>query len=734
MFHECNSLKEINLPETLTRIENNAFYNCDALTELNLPSQVKTINANAFQDCDALTNVTIPSTVTDMGSYVFYHCDSLAEVSLGTGLTSLPSYAFAQCPKLTGIVLPYRMTKINDNAFNACTGLTEVTMPRGMASIGSQVFSYPGKMTIYGIKGTYAETYASDNGIAFVNREVHAEKADLNLTELNVGRGYGKQLFLTVTPANFTDEVTWKSGNPEIATVTEDGEIRGVSCGTTTVKVTVGNASATCNVTVTQPVTSIRLSQSSATMAAGDVLTLTAEVYPNEATDKGYRWSSSDPAIASVSDQGEVTALAKGEAVITATATDGSGVTGTCTVNVTSQMITAAAIEDLQSPHPYENNCLDAWQYTLNGAENLNVRFNEQTEMEDGFDYIHLYDKNNKLVGTYTGKQLAGKTVTVTGNTIRIKLETDKGGTAWGFQVDSVTAAFGSGTEDPENPDTENPTTTYTYKLNTDNTITITKCTSSDENIVIPSRIDGHSVTGIGDKAFENVTSMKTVSFPSNLKTIGSYAFVGCTSLTSVTLPDSLTGLYTYAFSGCTSLKSAVLNRGRINIVEGLFQGCISLSSVTVPGTVQNIKPYAFSGCTSLKSLSLPKSLSVISENAFLNSGIKTVKYAGTSTNWQYVIISNVGNVGLKSATVTGSDGKSFSADKSKWNANTPPRRNVKKPSVSKVKSFKAKAGKKKLTLTWKKISGAAGYQIQVSTKKNFKGAKTISVSKSKKS
>lgn len=734
MFHECNSLKEINLPETLTRIENNAFYNCDALTELNLPSQVQTINANAFQDCDALTKVTIPSTVTNMGGYVFYHCDSLAEVSLGTGLTSLPSYAFAQCPKLTGIVLPYRMTKINDNAFNACTGLTEVTMPRGMASIGSQVFSYPGKMTIYGIKGTYAETYASDNGIAFVNREVHAEKADLNQTELNVGRGYGKQLFLTVTPANFTDEVTWKSSNPEIATVTEDGEIRGVSCGTTTVKVTVGNASAVCSVTVTQPVTSIRLSQSSATMAAGDVLTLTAEVYPNEATDKGYRWSSSDLSVASVSEQGEVTALAKGEAVITATATDGSGVTGTCTVSVTSQMVTAVAIEDLQSPHPYENNCLDAWQYTLNGAENLNVRFNEQTEMEDGFDYIHLYDKNNKLVGTYTGKQLAGKTVTVAGNTIRIKLETDKGGTAWGFQVDSVTAASGSGTEGPENPDTENPTTTYTYKLNTDNTITVTKCISSDENIVIPSQIDGHAVTGIGDKAFENIISMKTVSFPSNLKTIGSYAFVGCTSLTSVTLPDSLTGLYTYAFSGCTSLKSAVLNRGRVNIVEGLFQGCISLSSVTVPGTVQNIKPYAFSGCISLKSLSLPKSLSVISENAFLNSGIKTVKYAGTSTNWQYVIISGVGNAGLKSATVTGSDGKSFSADKSKWNANTPVKKPVKKPSVSKVKSFKAKAGKRKLTLTWKKISGAAGYQIQVSTKKNFKGAKTITVSKSKKS
>ena len=56
----------------------------------------------------------------------------------------------------------------------------------------------------------------------------------------------------------------------------------------------------------------------------------------------------------------------------------------------------------------------------------------------------------------------------------------------------------------------------------------------------------------------------------------------------------------------------------------------------------------------------------------------------------------------------------------------------VAQPSVPKVKSFRAKAGKKKLTLSWKKVSGAAGYQIQVSAKKGFKRAKTISVSKSK--
>lgn len=555
MFNECNSLSEINLPETLTKIENNAFYNCDALTELNLPSQLQTIGNNVFYDCDALTKVTMPSTVTTMGNYVFYHCDSLSEVSLGTGLTSLPTYAFAQCPKLTSIVLPYRMTKINDNAFNACTGLTEITMPRGMASIGNQVFSYPGKMTIYGIKGTYAETYANTNGITFVNREVNAEKVDINQTELKIGKGDKKQIFLTVTPSNFTDEVVWKSGNPEIATVTEDGEIKGVACGTANIKVTVGNASAACRVTVVQLVTSIRLNKNSAEMSAGDVLTLTANVYPSDAIDKRYCWSSSDPSVASVNEKGEVTALAKGEAQITATALDGSEVFGSCKITVTSKMFTASDVTQLQSPHPYENNCSDSWQYTLNGASKLNVRFNEETEMEDGFDYIRLYDKNNTLVGTYTGKELAGKTVSVTGDTIRIKLDTDKAGTAWGFAVDSVTKAEDSGTaeEDPgtgeENPDT------------------------------------GEEKPGTGEE----------------------------------------------------------------------------------------------------------------------NPGIGEEK-PGTETSTE-----------------------------NKWDTEEPSDNTVAKPSVSKVKSFKAKAGNKKLTLSWKKLSGAAGYQIQVSAKKNFKGAKTITVSKSKK-
>lgn len=69
----------------------------------------------------------------------------------------------------------------------------------------------------------------------------------------------------------------------------------------------------------------------------------------------------------------------------------------------------------MESPHNYENRCSDVWKYTLAGARELVVIFDERTEMEEGFDYLFLYDASGKEVGRYTGKELAGQTLTVEG-------------------------------------------------------------------------------------------------------------------------------------------------------------------------------------------------------------------------------------------------------------------------------------------------------------------------------
>ena len=735
MFYNCISLKEINLPETLIAIRSSAFYNCDSLSEMALPKNVQIIESNAFYDCDGITKLVIPDSVTSIGNNAFNSCELLSDVSLGTGLTAISEGCFANCPSLKEIVLPYRIQTINAKAFNACTALTDVTIPRSVTTIGSQVFSYPAKMTIYGISGTYAETYANDNGIKFVNKEIKASRVSLNKEEVTLSEGTSTRLLLSVMPSNFTDQVTWKTADAEVATIEEDGTLHANAIGFTTIKVIVGNAEAICKVTVVQPVTSISiLGNYEILMESGDEKKLTATVYPQNAFNKEIRWESSDESVVSASQTGEIKALKKGSARITVTALDGSECSDYVDVTVTNNCIYAKSVEEMQSPHPYEVDSSDKWVYTLNGASKTYVTFDARTEVEDGFDYIYLYDKNKTQVGKYTGKELAGKTVSVDGDTVIVQLISDDAGIAYGFSVSQISDKESG--EAPQPTPAPNPTPTepastsvYTYEVLSDGTIRITSCQTSDVNLVIPDTIDGYTVTEIGANAFANQTSIQTVKFPANLKQIGVKAFANCTGLLEVSLPDTIQGAGQLCFSGCTALKKAVLNKGRINIVYGMFENCTSLTEVVIPDTVENIAMYAFLNCRSLTHLNLPASLKSISVHAFEGAGVTTITYAGTKAQWQKVKKNLTGNGSFVTATVTDSTGVSFAVSGSN-NGNQNPQQTVKKP--GKVKITKAKNVKtKKLTVKWKKTSKAKGYQIQIATNKKFtKGKKTKTLSK----
>ena len=739
MFYNCSSLKEINLPDTLETIRQSAFYNCDSLPEMELPKNVQKIENDAFYDCDGITKLVIPDSVTSIGNNAFNSCELLSDVSLGTGLTAISEGCFANCPSLKEIVLPYRMQTIGAKAFNACTALTDVTIPRSVTTIGSQVFSYPAKMTIYGIAGTYAETYANDNSIKFVNKEVKATQVTLDKKEVTLNRGASTRLVLSVTPSDFTDQVTWKCANTDIATITEDGTLCANAVGTTTVKVIVGDVSASCKVTVVQPVSSVYISGSSRiSMEGGTSSQLTVNVYPDTAFNKAVKWESSDGSIVSVSQTGEIKALKKGSARITVTALDGSECSDYVDVTVTNNCIYAKSVEEMQSPHPYEVDSSDKWVYTLNGASKTYVTFDARTEVEDGFDYIYLYDKNKNQVGKYTGKELAGKTVSVDGDTVIVQLISDDAGVAYGFSVSQISDKESGEAPQPTptptpapNPTPATPASTsiYTYEVLTDGTIRITSCQTSDINLVIPDTIDGYTVTEIGANAFANQTSIQTVKFPANLKQIGVKAFANCTGLLEVTLPDTIQGAGQLCFSGCTALKKAVLNKGRINIVYGMFENCTSLTEVVIPDTVENIAMYAFLNCRSLTHLNLPASLKSISVHAFEGAGVTTITYAGTKAQWQKVKKNLTGNGSFVTATVTDSTGVSFAVSGSN-NGNQNPQQTVKKP--GKVKITKAKNVKtKKLTVKWKKTSKAKGYQIQIASNKKFtKGKKTKTLSK----
>ena len=440
-FQNCTSLKEVNFPETVTIIRKNAFYNCDALTEITLPSYITTLEAYAFYGCDLLEKVSIPNSMTTMGNNVFDGCSELKNVILGNGLQSIPTNAFANCGKLEEMVIPYGVTKIDKSAFVNDPKLLTITLPRTVNTIDSTAFSYADKMTVYGVAGTYAEEWAESVGATFVNQEVAATEVSLNKNELTINKGATEKLLLTIAPSNFTDEINWKSGNTNVVTVDNTGKITAKAVGTAVVKVTVGNQSASCKVTVVQPVTSLYLSKSSLTMEATDTYVLTVSVSPSDAFNKAVKWESSDETIATVNQEGVVTALKKGKATITVSTLDGSNIKKTCTVEVKNNAYIVQSPAELESPHPYANNCSDIWVYTLKDAEKIEVTFSQETMLEEDFDYLYLLDKDKNQIGKYTGQELAGKTVTITGDMVRIQLSTDTGGTEYGFKVISVTPA-----------------------------------------------------------------------------------------------------------------------------------------------------------------------------------------------------------------------------------------------------------------------------------------------------
>ena len=439
-FQNCSALTDVTIPDSVKSIGYGVFSDCSALSTVMIPGTVKTIGSEAFRNCDALTTVTIPDSVTSYGSQMFYDCDALTTVKLGSGMKTIPESMFEHCDALESLSIPRCVTSVGNNAFKDCTKFTSVTIPRSVTSISASAFSYPKILTIYGVAGTYAETFAKENSIQFVDQQVKATAASLDQTELTINKGATAQLNLSVTPENFTDTVTWKSTDEKVATISDSGEVKAVGAGTATIKVVVGDISATCQVTVLQPVTGIRLNKSSLTMDALDTFQMTASVYPDSANDKRITWSSSDPAIASVDENGLVTALKKGTATITAAAMDGSGVKSTCKVTVSNTAYVCTDPAQLESPHNYDNSCTDVWSYRLDGALSLNVTFDARTEMEDGFDYLYILDGSGKEVGKYTGKELAGKTVSVPGDMVQIRMASDDAGNAWGFKVTSVKA------------------------------------------------------------------------------------------------------------------------------------------------------------------------------------------------------------------------------------------------------------------------------------------------------
>ena len=214
----------------------------------------------------------------------------------------------------------------------------------------------------------------------------------LNKNATTIAIGANETLTATITPANADNQaVTWSSNNTAVATVNQTGKVTGVSAGTATITVTTqdGNKTASCTVTVPDPsadpvaVTGVSLNKTSTSLTVGATETLTATVAPANATNQAITWSSNNTAVASVDQNGKVTAVAAGTATITVTTQDGNK-TATCTVTVSAAVTPTVPQSGLiiHVPEVYEDKLLAGGYNTpltvVNGRE-YEVYYTERT-------------------------------------------------------------------------------------------------------------------------------------------------------------------------------------------------------------------------------------------------------------------------------------------------------------------------------------------------------------------
>ncbi|MBE5803922.1 MAG: leucine-rich repeat domain-containing protein [Clostridiales bacterium] len=134
-FGECTMLEEVDLPSNLVEIGNNAFYCCWSLQHITLPDSIKNLNAGAFAYCVSLQQVEVPNAIERLGTGAFFDCWALESIKLPDTLKHIGPLAFSGCNSLKNIDLPNGLQTIGADALSGCLSLTEIALPDSLTEI-----------------------------------------------------------------------------------------------------------------------------------------------------------------------------------------------------------------------------------------------------------------------------------------------------------------------------------------------------------------------------------------------------------------------------------------------------------------------------------------------------------------------------------------------------------------------------------------------------------------------
>lgn len=252
-------------------------------------------------------------------------------------------------PTLTGVSVSGTSLKVGDTATISVSGDNLEGASISYSASGDCISisgttvkaEKPGTATV---SATLGETTVTSDTITVSAKEPDKKPVtniSVTLSATSITVGATATASASVTPEDASNRaVTWSSDNTGIATVDSNGSVKGVSAGSTTIKATAADGSGvvgSATITVSNAkvlVTNLTIKPDNCSIAEGGNYQLTLSVEPTTA-DKSVKWTTSNAGVATVTDGGLVKGVKKGTAKITATATDGSGKSATCTIEVT---------------------------------------------------------------------------------------------------------------------------------------------------------------------------------------------------------------------------------------------------------------------------------------------------------------------------------------------------------------------------------------------------------------
>lgn len=368
-FNGCFTLTNVVIGENVIKLPSYFITNCDDVTDIVIPESVTEIGDFAFTNNDALETVRFNSTGEIIigndilqASYKAMICckenSYMHSYAMMNGIkfaivddTDSPNFeikndvlisykgnseavfisaasrigygAFKDNKTVKNIELSSGVDRVFGSAFAGCTNLEKIIIPKSVSAIGDGAFSGCDNLTIWCYAGSYAESYAISNNIPveYITLNIEKKVVILNQDETtSVTVAFNTMIFDDV-------EITWTSSNPSVASVNSNGVITALSAGEATITATTSTGLyASCDVRVTGAgqVHGVALGFN-VTLNKREEITITPNIDVDEGVLYTISYLSSDTSVATVDNDGKITAVSAGTATITCTVTDENG-------------------------------------------------------------------------------------------------------------------------------------------------------------------------------------------------------------------------------------------------------------------------------------------------------------------------------------------------------------------------------------------------------------------------